>query len=200
MHPTRFRHGAYPTLEQIHAARKPRSDTVAVGTAYEQLCLRFLSAHLPTTVTDLRGRGGAGDQGIDIAGRLQGDGGQRQVLVQCKALTAKVVPDDIRAFEGVLHHSSAAASSSTARPLGVFFAAGGYGPGCFDRCKVSQLPMLLLHLPRTDKDLHGRLRGLVANRAAEEALAGRVRWQFVMAAAGDDFVQLSEQAEVSARP
>lgn len=194
------KHMRRPTLFATYlSGPQRRTSTTIVGTAYEQLCLDFLAFHLPLTLTALTRTGGKSDHGIDLRGQLR-DGSGRRFYVQCKALKLPVRPDDIRAFEGVLSHQT----SSPLHPLGLFFAAAGFGPGSFERAKASKQPMMLFHLPRLEEEgargTMTRLRGMLANRGAEEVLRGRVKWRFGISREGGQVVTIEETVKASDPP
>lgn len=109
----------------------PLGSALVTGAAFESLAVDVL-ARLGFA---LRRRGGPGDAGVDLIGRLEVPRTQEalQVIAQCKGEARNLGPAYVREFEGVLSLRSrtpaAAAAASESPLLGLLVSSSPFTPG-----------------------------------------------------------------------
>ena len=127
-----------PFTSRIHA-HSTASSPVAVGTSYEHLCARTLPRLGFQALTRV---GGRADKGIDLLGTWLPFGLKHteppplNVVVQCKAVAGKPVPEMIRGLEGAL--AGARGEWRGENTIGVLCAKKGVTPGVRDALKRSK--------------------------------------------------------------
>ncbi|KAI4272211.1 MAG: hypothetical protein LQ337_005459 [Flavoplaca oasis] len=86
-------------LAHAQSTNLPPTSTVYIGTCYEYLCLATLRRLSFTLIRS----GGRSDRGIDLLGHwtIPSLPFPLRVLVQCKALKAKISPETVRELEGI---------------------------------------------------------------------------------------------------
>lgn len=109
------------------------SSTVSRGSLYEAIsCVALPSASWAR-------RGGAGDGGVDLVGRLSGGASQLSLVAQCKWQRERVGAPVVTALAAVVSQRGSAAA-------GVLFASSGFSRDAARAALSSRAPLLLAHL------------------------------------------------------
>lgn len=159
--PSQNHHNLETFLSYAERISLPPTSTVYVGTHYEYTVLTSLRRY----ALALHRIGGRDDAGIDLVGTWHLPGRERErairVLVQCKALKAKLGPNLVRELEGAIRQ--APVGWRTVQAVGVLVSPREATKGVRDALARSSYPLLWMMVERD-----GTLRQALWNSRVEE--------------------------------
>ena len=152
-----------PWIKVLNYANLASLSPTSIGTRYEYLCASSLS-RLSFSVMRT---GGRSDAGIDLLGtwRLPTLPYPLRVLVQCKALKAKILPETVRELEGVA--AGAPEGWRNDKTIGVLCAKRPATKGVREAVMRSGTPILWIMIEDTGKS-EGRVKQVLWNQKVSE--------------------------------
>lgn len=188
--PSQHHHDLTTFLSYAKRISLPPTSTVYVGTHYEYTVLQSLRRY----ALSLHRIGGRDDAGVDLVGTWHLPERERErairVLVQCKALKAKLGPNLVRELEGTFRQ--APVGWRTGQTAGVLVSPREATKGVRDSLARSAYPLFWLMVERD-----GTLRQALWNARAEELGLGPLGVETRYGASGADVESGSVTKEVA---